>query len=467
MKRLLFALSLLSASQVGLAQQQTFSPYSEFGVGELQQPGLLNQIGMGGVGIALYDRYHIHGINPAGNAVVQFTTLDFSVQIRQQAFTSDLSSATFKAGGLNQLAFLFTKPNLNFAITGGLAPYSRTGYEVRRLVTLTNDPDGRTLLSEAQGNGGLNRFYLGTGLRLSRQLNAGLEVSYLFGQVERNFNTAFANLSSDGRYLGIQDGTQTQITETNKPQNLRTRLGLQFGDTLYRVSTRMERMRERVVGQDSARYAHKLNQMRKEQRSYTEYRLGLIADLPVWAGVSRDVVLRNNGGGSTQRSISDTLSRGKIAGATFPYTLGVGIGLQRDLRYQLGLDVSLQNWSQYELDGVKQGLEDRLQVGLGGEWYPNRETGNFSAPFYSRIAYRAGVFYEQTYLKFGSDRIQAYGASVGLGIPIIRGSANKLDIAAQWAQQGTTRNSLVRENNLRLMVGISFTERWLTQRKYR
>jgi hypothetical protein len=36
----------------------------------------------------------------------------------------------------------------------------------------------------------------------------------------------------------------------------------------------------------------------------------------------------------------------------------------------------------------------------------------------------------------------------------------------QWQRRGTTADNLVQEDNLRLLLGISFSELWYSPRKY-
>jgi len=50
------------------AQQRTYSPYSRYGIGEVQESGFGRNFSMGNTGIALKSPYHLNDMNPASYA---------------------------------------------------------------------------------------------------------------------------------------------------------------------------------------------------------------------------------------------------------------------------------------------------------------------------------------------------------------------------------------------------------------
>ena len=179
----------------------------------------------------------------------------------------------------------------------------------------------------------------------------------------------------------------------------------------------------------------------------------------------RDLVVVGSSGGGFFNAV-DTLDKSPQASVTFPFTVGFGVALEREMRYFVGLDVTYQNWSAFAIDDRSQGLQNVLRVALGSEWIPNRNPLNLNAPLLSRIAWRAGLGYEQSYLRIKDRPITAFGASLGMGLPISKVSSNRINFGIQWQRRGTTADNLVQEDNLRLLLGISFSELWYSPRKY-
>ena len=72
------------------AQNLTSSPYSRYGMGELQAPGFVQNFSMGGLGISLQNDsatpFNINITNPASFASIKITTFEaglFSTLVKQ------------------------------------------------------------------------------------------------------------------------------------------------------------------------------------------------------------------------------------------------------------------------------------------------------------------------------------------------------------------------------------------------
>ena len=77
MNRIFKIISLLLFSFSLVAQNESNSPYSRFGLGDIQNFSTANQSAMGGTGIAIYDPLLINLNNPASYSSV-FTTLYYA-----------------------------------------------------------------------------------------------------------------------------------------------------------------------------------------------------------------------------------------------------------------------------------------------------------------------------------------------------------------------------------------------------
>jgi hypothetical protein len=456
----LWLCALAGLAPVAQGQQQTFSPYSEYGVGELANPAGSRYFGMYGVGITGGDPFSVNTVNPASWGQVRTTTLDFSLQLRSSQVRTTTVNEAFGTGGLQGLAFVFSKPKANFGASAGLLPYSNVGYEVRRVVTVPDETGTRTMVTHHEGRGGLTNFYLGAGGRLPKlPIFVGGQLSYLFGTVRNTYTSGFATTVSNNNPLGILPATQTQAQRTAAYSGLFGKVGALYRDTLFRT---------RVLVPDSASTARaraRYQRRKVEHLTPNFLRLGLIWEQPLLGRSDRDLIVVGSSGGGFFSAV-DTLDKSPQTSVTFPFTVGFGVALDRELRYFVGLDVTYQNWSAFAIDDRSQGLQNVLRVALGSEWIPNRNPLNLNAPLLSRIAWRAGLGYEQSYLRLNDRPITALGASLGMGLPISKVSSNRVNFGVQWQRRGTTADNLVQEDNLRLLLGISFSELWYSPRKY-
>ena len=110
----------------------TFTPYSLFGIGELEKQGTSYNKGMGGIGIGVRDNRVINYTNPA--AITARDTLSFMLDfgISQKNFynTDGNVNSAFNTANMNNL--MFTAPIKNkSAFIVGISPYSNIGYKFR------------------------------------------------------------------------------------------------------------------------------------------------------------------------------------------------------------------------------------------------------------------------------------------------------------------------------------------------
>ena len=75
--RSLLLLLFIVVSSVASAQNNTNSPYTRYGYGQLADPGSANSRAMGGVVYALRDKNHVNFANPAAYTAVDSLTFIF------------------------------------------------------------------------------------------------------------------------------------------------------------------------------------------------------------------------------------------------------------------------------------------------------------------------------------------------------------------------------------------------------
>ena len=162
-------IALLSLSSVFSAKAQstdalgTYTPYSLFGVGELEKQGTSFNKGMGGIGVGVRDNRYINYNNPA--SITERDTLSFMLDfgIDQKNFYNADSQVKSAFNTANMHNIVFTAPIYKkSALIVGIAPYSNIGYKFRALETDKN------LISkygnieyQKYGTGSVNQIFIG------------------------------------------------------------------------------------------------------------------------------------------------------------------------------------------------------------------------------------------------------------------------------------------------------------------
>ncbi|MBK7964808.1 MAG: hypothetical protein IPK10_05665 [Bacteroidetes bacterium] len=101
----------------------------------------------------------------------------------------DLSSKKWNAK-LEYLVIGLPLVRNKMGLAFGFIPYSGIGYEIKSSSTI----DSSNVLSTTyKGTGGYNRYFIGTGLKITPKLALGLNASYLFGAMEQSRTAAYSN----------------------------------------------------------------------------------------------------------------------------------------------------------------------------------------------------------------------------------------------------------------------------------
>jgi hypothetical protein len=142
--------------------------------------------------------------------------------------------------------------------------------------------------------------------------------------------------------------------------------------------------------------------------------------------------------------------------------MGAGFMIGSNNRWFATADINYQKWSEFRYLGDNPGLKDNLRVSLGGQLRPSSVD---MGKYYQRINYRAGFRYERSYLEIKQTRINDFGISFGVGLPMKK-SRSTMNIAVELGRQGNTDSDLIQENYMRLTIGTSLQERWFLKRKF-
>ena len=199
-------------------QQGTTSPYSFYGIGNLKFKGTVENRSMGGLSI-YNDSIHVNLRNPASYAGDNLAIWGDESRPVKFAVGGSYTSTTLKSNTSSDKAssttFDYLALNIplgKFGFGIGLLPYTSVGYKLESI----NDSDN--IENKFEGEGGLNKAFLGFGYQLAKGLTAGVDFQYNFGNIQ---NSVIAYQYTDGV------PTQYQARESNRSDL--SGLNLNFG----------------------------------------------------------------------------------------------------------------------------------------------------------------------------------------------------------------------------------------------
>lgn len=392
--------------------QGTTSPYSFFGIGNLNFRGTVENRLMGGVS-TYSDSIHVNLQNPAGLA--QLKLVNYSIAGSHKFNTLSTSSERERATttALDYLAVAF--PMGKFGGSFGLLPLTSAGYKLENI-------EGQNT-TQYTGSGGMNKVFFGLGYAVTPDLSLGIEGNYNFGKITNNAVTF-----QEGIQLGTEENNQSDLL------GLSMNLGVQYRRTL----------KGKLQGLASMSYT--------PETKFTSENARQIAT----------VLLLPNGNTSPidRRDI-------ELANTDFVYPaqLTLGFGLVQERKWSLSAEVTTEKTSNLSsstvsLDNVS--YEDALKFRMGGFYIPNY---NSFSNFLNRIVYRGGFRFEETGINVNGNAISEFGMSFGLGLNLGRSFSN-VNIGVEYGGRGTKNNGLVEESFVNIFVGLSLNDKWFEKRLY-
>ena len=388
------------------AQSGVNSPYSRYGVGVLSEQSSGVAKAMGGIGAGFRQDNTINLKNPASYSTVD--TLTFIADLGLALQNGNFSEYDVKVNARNAY---FTHIAVQYRIlpkvgmTLGVMPFSNVGYSFSSTETIRRDEDGViTSPNTFSGTGGLRQFMGGFGWRPTDWLSAGVNVSYLTGDI---------NHYVYNRYSSSDVQSRTLIYSADMA-GLKLDFGLQGTIRLGENTL--------VLG---ATFAPAL----KLESSET-YK----ADI-------------HSFGDSLE--IDDAFSLPELLSAGFTY---------KWKNRMIGADVSYQTWSKASFFGEKNGL-DRLSASMGFMIRPDESSKNL----FKRSSYQLGLNYSQPYFKVGDNKgPMQLGVSAGISFPIntAYNSMSYLHISGEYVRVEPMAKGMITENYLRINIGVTFMERW-------
>ncbi len=491
--KLFFLLPFLIFFSINLtAQTSSSSPYSRYGIGDLQFSGFTQNIGMGGISLGYSPHNSMNISNPASYSSLILTTFETAVNMNQVQLKTSTKTQNINDISLSYFAFGFPVKNKKWGAGFGLLPYSNVGYSIRDPQT---NAAGDRELHTYEGSGGLNQFFIGNGWSPYKNFSIGANASYLFGVINQErrieypylsnyFNTRIAQETSVGAVyfnFGMQftfDSLKIATGDSLKMFNLKLN-NIQdslkvIRDTMDKSTVEQRGEWEQVIKNLKKEYEKNDSLMKhvshRKNKSDWSLTLGLTGAPKTsltakYSNLTESFVYTAFGNTIVRDTIEDI--DGKSGKLILPLNIGFGAMLKKGNRWLIGSDFSLQNWKEYAFFGKNDSLGNSWRVAAGAQFHPRPGANDLmdkKISYWKKIQYRLGVHYGQTYLQLRNNQLKEYGVSIGLGIPVKR-SAAMLHLAAEVGKRGTVSNNLIEENYLKLSVGFTLNDRWFIKPK--
>lgn len=411
----LLALLLGMLSGAVVAQNNTNSPYTRYGYGHLSDQGSSNSKAMGGVAYGLRDGSQVNYANPASYTAVDSLTFIFDGAVSLQ--NTNFSNGTLKQNAKNSS---FDYITMQFCLakwcgmSAGVVPFSNVGYSMSEYREDENNSANSSTVTYS-GEGGLHQAYMGLGFKIFKNLSIGANISYLWGDITRTSELKFP-----------LDATKFPYTKV-----------LNTGIKSYKLD----------LGVQYTQHWGKKNA------------LTLGAVFSPGHDLHNTTVIGETIGNTTTGSTYS--SRDSVATFGLPMTLGVGLAYMYDRRLTVGADFMMQQWDKVSYLNDDNAFCSRMKIGVGAEYIPNL----LGRSYLSHVKYRVGAYYSLPYYKIAGQRAaKEFGVSAGFGLPLPR-TGSMVSVTAQYAKTNGSTVSFVDENTLRIVVGITFNERWFFKRK--
>ncbi|MBR9997495.1 MAG: hypothetical protein KFF73_00925 [Cyclobacteriaceae bacterium] len=401
--------------------QTTQSPYTALGIGDIIQPNLVSNMGMGVSAVAYPGNKNFNLMNPAMLGIRGFfTSFEVGISGERRSISSDTLDQTNGSGNLSYLALAFPIKQSRISAGFGLVPYSYVNYNI----ISQNQIDGIEEESSVnfKGEGGLNTVFYSTGFHLFESLALGFKVSYLFGSI-----------------------TEETIFDIDQPQS--------FSSALYEST----KVNDFLLGLGAAYYI-KLNDK-------SQIFLAGIYELGNDLNATRDERLEQRQRFTGLLLSTDTIFSDQKETLRLPRKYGFGVSFINS-KWLISTDLIMQDWNEFSdpRREVKNPLVKSFRAGLGAEFIPDATS---VSSYFNRMIYRAGISYELSPYNLNNEQIYDFGINFGVSLPVInRNAPSLISLAFQYGQRsGGGGEFAITENYFRLALGFTINDIWFYRRK--
>lgn len=413
-------LSLLSVMSIGVMAQGNFSPYSQMGIGDLEDSYYNRTSGMANTGIAYRSNRFLITNNPASFSGLtdQYFTVEMGIRGSLiNYFGTPVDPSNNQSADITfRKLVLGMKLSKHWGSSIGLVPFSTQNYEFSVPYTLLGSTT-EIANHYYQGYGSVNKVYWANAYEFFHHLSLGVDFGYLFGQLSQK--DILQNGSAGGATLTSTDNT----VDLN---NLYMSYGMQF------------------YGKIGKKW---------------DYSLGATFSNKSDLFASTNRIVR-----ASDSSILQNIQVNQNY-LTLPICYGFGVSLSKDHKYTFLADYKYQGWSGVSNTNTYPGQDYTL--GNSNKGSIGFEVSKRKTFYNSKVElsyFQSGLYYGTTYLQINGQEIKDMGVTASFGINSLK-SPLAYTIVLQYGIKGTTANNLIRENYTNLTFVLNYGALWYTKGK--
>ena len=412
------------------------SPYSRYGWGKLTEEAQGFNKGMAGAGIAARGKEMLNYQNPASYSALDSITFlfDAGISLQNGHWSENGKSINALNSSLDYLQAGF-RLRKHLGISIGVRPISIVAYDFYATKSMP-DNDGfgvYTSTSSYSGEGGVRKIWLGLGWEPVKNLSVGINGGYIWGDYSHKTSITYSNANVHSLAREYKGSINTYDLN----------LGVQYTQELSKKDIL-------TVGATFG-LGHDIN----SRSTYINQKLTTTSVL----------------GGDTMVARKEY---------QIPMSLRVGATLKHNDKWTFAADYTCQLWKDCKFPELvstssattysaeKNTFRNLHKIALGTEYIPNPE----GLKLRHHVAYRAGVSYATSYVNVNNDGVVSSGpksliVSAGLGLPIVNMYNNRsmLNASVQWEHLIPGRSHSLKEDYLRLCIGLSFNANWFNKWK--
>jgi hypothetical protein len=392
---------LLSAQ---LCAQDMNSPYSVYGIGNVDHRAYNRTSGIGHTGLALKSGAWLINNNPASIAGLEksFYLFDLGLSGKSVKYTGDPIEAGARANrdfGARRAAFAVKITN-NWASSIGFKQYSLVNYKYQG--NLTVEGSSEKFGVDYEGDGGLNHFYWTNAISIKKNLLLGVNLGVISGSINRS-------------EFMVDEGID-RVIET-KVQDFYSKVRLEYG-LLYSLP------------------------LNKKWQFSIGGRLATRTEL----SPERTVTVKEN---NTILVDQELVEANKFH---LPFSYGVGIALKKNNSFTIAADYNAEQWKPLNIRGSGWSLVNSHRFSGGIEL--SRLVKVWDRPVEQRF-FQIGGFIDNSYLSVKSRQVSEFGATLGFGSNF----RNLLyNVSLELGQRGTISDGLIKENYFQVTIGLSYRD---------
>ncbi len=448
LRKLTLLFLLVNIAVYNYAQKSSNSPYSFYGLGELNTLDNATFIGVGNSKITFIDSTVFNYYNPASySSLAKHQPLfSFGISSKLSTYSENGSSYDAYIASIQHfvIAFPFAK---RFGLALGLKPFSSKGYDFSNKVKIGTD----SLQYFYEGSGDISEAFIGFSSEIfnykGAKLSLGGNLGYLFGQIIDTRKSTVLHSGSSLNSGGVN-------TKTYRIKGLHYTLGLNY----------TQKFNDRHQIGISAVF-EPFQKLRAEFEDVLFYSSNI-----------------DNPNVYDSLSLNDSLSGSLSNVPTYTYGLNYQFSFKgrknstNPLNSQLGIHITYEvaDWTNYR-NSFETNVANNFLVSnkytFGLQYLPETDfvRNKQMTKFYHRVKYRAGIYYEQMPYSTNNEQVTDLGTTIGFGIPIIiKSSLSSINFGFSYGNRGTSNSNDLRQSYYGINIGLTIApgaDKWFVKRK--